>query len=164
MMRVSHIGVAVAILAATPTAVLAQTVGIHAPTSARGRRVVDTALVNALNNFELLGEAAPVKGTDLAVRVLAVAGESGSAKDDESDRVVHWLYIAVSEFGELPTQRLFRFGPFFEPKLDSLVARSAVPVAYVSYGLRDRRQRARIVATVDSSRIAIASTLPRRQN
>ena len=157
MMRVPLFALLVAILAASASTVFAQTVGIKPPASTRGHSVRDTALVNALNNFELLGEAVPVRGTDLAVRVLAVPGASGSAKDGESDREVHWLYFAVSEFGELPTQRLYRFGPFFEPKLDSLVARSGVPVAYIAYGLSERRIRARIVATVDSSRIAIAS-------
>ena len=166
-MQVSRFSLLVAILAvATPPATFAQTVGIQPPVSARGRAVRDTTLVNALNNFELLGEGSPVTGTDLAVRVLAVAGKSRSAKDEESDRVVHWVYVAVSEFGEFPTQRLFRFGPFFDPKLDSLVTHRGVPAAYLSYGLPDRRQRARIVATPDSARIAIASRSdsPRRQN
>ena len=157
MMRVPLFALLMAILAASPSAVFAQTVGIKPPASTRGHSVRDTALVNALNNFELLGEGVPVRGTDLAVRVLAVPGASGSAKDGESDRVVLWLYFAVSEFGELPTQRLYRFGPFFQPTLDSLVARSGVPVAYIAYGLSERRIRARIVATIDSSRIAIAS-------
>lgn len=47
----------------------AQTVGIRPIVAgARVRRIRDTAIVNVLNNFELLGEASPVKRTDLAPR------------------------------------------------------------------------------------------------
>lgn len=146
------------LLFASAAAAAAQTVGIQPPTALRTRVVRDTGLVNALNSFELLGERVPLKGSDLSVRVLSVPGESGSAKDGESDQVVHWLYVAVSEFGELPDQRLYRLGPFFNPKLDSLVAQGRIPVAFVSYGVPPRLQRARIVATLDSVRVTAVRT------
>ena len=131
----------------------AQTVGIRPVANSRLRPVRDTALVNALNNFELLGEARRVKGSDVAVRVFRLAGESGSAKDGESDQVIHWLYVGVSEFGEQAEQRLYRLGPFYDPKLDSLVSRDSVPVAFISYGLKSKRQHAAIVADLDSGRV-----------
>ena len=163
--RVRYVAVGVAgLVIATPAKVAGQTVGVEPPSAIRTRIVRDTGLVNALNNFVLLGQGLPVKRSDLAIRVIAVAGESGSAKDGESDRVVHWLYVSVSEFGELPGQRLYRLGPLFNPKLDSLVAQDSVPTAFVSYGAPSKRQHARIAATLDSVQVtpvgAVSTPIP----
>lgn len=141
------------VLGLSPLSVRAQTAGGQPPGQMRSREIRDTALVNALSNVEILGEAAPVNGTQLAVRVLSLAGASGSARDGESDRVVNWLFVAISDFGEEPEQHVFRLGSFFDPKLDSLVAQGAVPIAFISYGATPKRQRAKVLVTLRSVRL-----------
>ena len=131
-------------------ALSAQMIGVGSPNRLLAVRVRDSALVSAINNGDLLKEAAPVRGTFLAIRVVAVPGVSGSAQDQESDRVVSWLLIAVSEFGELPTQRLYRLGPVFAPVVDSIVAVRGSPLVFISYGVQGRRQRGEVTASLDT--------------
>ena len=99
-------------------------------------------------NGRLLIERDFSRGPGLGVRVIGVAGESGSA-GDESDATVDWLYVGVSEFGEMPPQRVYRLGPVYDPKVIALVVERGLPVLYINYGLPNRRQHARIVVTLD---------------
>jgi len=154
MKTASAVGILMGVLLPFAGESAAQTVGVEPVTLIQQRPVGDSALINAVNNFILLGEGgAPKAGTSLAVRVVEVPGETGSAKDGESDQVVSWLYIAVSEFGEAPRQSLFRLGPLFAPKLDSLVTQRDSAVAFVSYGLPAKPQHARIAVTLDRVRV-----------
>jgi hypothetical protein len=144
------------VLLAAPAIGDAQTVGVGPPAAARRRAVRDTALVNALNNFRVLGEREFIEEAGLRVRVVAVPGASGSARDGESDRAVHWLYVTVSGYGAFPRQRLYRVGPFFAPRLDSLTVDAGAPVAYVSYGVSPNRHQARIEARLERVRVSDA--------
>jgi hypothetical protein len=143
-------------LLAAPAASGAQTVGVGPPAAARRRAVRDTALVNALTNFRVLGEREFLEEAGLRVRVVAVPGAAGSARDGESDRPVHWLYVSVSEYGAFPKRRLYRVGPFFAPRLDSLTLDGRVPVAYVTYGVAPDRHQARLEAGLDRIRVSDA--------
>jgi hypothetical protein len=159
-MKVLVASLAVCVLSSVPAPGLSQTVGVQTPAAIRSRTVQDSALTNALNNFELLGERDFRRESGLMVRLLTVPGESGSARDGESDQVVSWVYIAVSEHDELPRQRLYRVGPLFNPKVDSLVIRDSIPTAFLSYGTDRKRRKARIAASLERIRIADAGSNP----
>jgi hypothetical protein len=131
----------------------AQTVGVGAPATLVAREVRDTALRNVVVNAELLASKNLDKDAGLSVRVIAVTGESGSAIEEETDAVVSWVYLSVSEFGELVEQRAFRLGPVYAPKVDRIVAERRIPVVYLSYGARAHRQVARIELDLKSIRI-----------
>lgn len=146
-----------ALITALPS-VSAQTVGVSQPSKLAKRTIRDTALVNALNNSELMARHEFPRGAGLVVRVFGVPGESGSAKDGESDRVTSWLYFAVSEYGEMPEQRVYRLGPVYDPKVDSLVFRDSVPTAFISYGLRASRHKARVTVTLEALNISAPVT------
>lgn len=60
-------------------------------------------IVKIFNQVELLKE---FKTENLAIRVFMLGNEPGSAGFN-SGEITHDIYIAVSEFGELPNQSLF---------------------------------------------------------
>lgn len=138
----------------------AQTVGTSPPSELHRQLVNDTAVQNIALNGRMLIEHDFLHGPGLAVRVISVAGESGSA-GGESDATIDWLYVGVSGFGEAPPQRVYRLGPVYSPKVDALVIESRVPVLYISYGAPDRRQHARIIVTLDHLSVGLAPTVLR---
>src|SRR5688572_175779 len=97
---------------------VAQTVGIGTPATLRFGAVRDSALLNAVVNARLLAERDLESETGLRIRVLQIAGESSSAQSDGTDEVVHWLYVGVSEIGEIREQRAYRLGPLFNPRVE----------------------------------------------
>jgi hypothetical protein len=135
--------------------VSAQTVGILPPTALHKQEVHDSAIRNIALNGRVLIQRDFLHGLGLAVRVVGVAGESGSA-GDESDATVDWIYIGISGFGEAPPQKVYRIGPMYEPSVEALVIENRLPVLYISYGAPGRRERARIVATLDHLSIGLA--------
>jgi hypothetical protein len=130
-----------------------QTVGVGPPATLRTREVRDTALRNVVVNSEILANKDLDKEAGLSVRVTAIAGESSSAKEEDTDAVVSWIYLSVSEFGEVVEQRAFRLGPVYDPKVDRIVAERRIPVAYLSYGARKHRQTARIEIDLTGLRV-----------
>jgi hypothetical protein len=138
----------------------AQTVGMSPPSELHRQPVSDTAVQNIALNSRMLIEHDFLHDPGLSVRVISIAGESGSA-GGESDATIDWLYVGVSGFGEAPPQRVYRLGPVYSPKIDALVIESRVPVLYISYGAPDRRQHARIVVTLDHLSVGLAPTVPR---
>ena len=138
----------------------AATVGADAPGALRGHRVADQDLVRVLNELDLLVNRQLLAETGLAIRIFSVPHQRGSARDGESDRVVHDLYIAVSDFGEYTSQRVYRIGPVYAPRLESLVVQKRVPVAFVSYGSNAKRRSARLAATLDGVSIRDALGKP----
>ena len=145
--------IAALLLAGGTSASTAQTVGVAPPASLRSRPVRDSALLNVVVNARLLAERDVERETGLIVRVSEVAGASGSAKTGESDAVVHWLYVAVSEMGELVEQRAYRVGPFYDPKVERIVAEGRIPVVYIAYGAPTARRHARIEVDLQGMRI-----------
>ena len=64
-----------------------------------------------------------------------------------------WVYLGVSDFGEVVEQRAFRLGPVYDPKVDRVVAEGHTPVVYLSYGARKHRQTARIEIDLQGLRV-----------
>ena len=143
----------IVLLLATVTPLNAQTVGVGAPTTLRTSEVRDTSLRNIVVNSEILADKNLLSQTGLSVRVIAIAGESGSAKEEETDTVVSWVYLGVSDFGEVVEQRAFRLGPVYDPKVDRVVAEGHTPVVYLSYGARKHRRIARIEIDLQGLRV-----------
>lgn len=67
--------------------------------------------VYLLNRIEVLGE---VRSPDLRIRVLRAIDLPGNAGYGTGE-VTHTVYIAVSEYDELPEQRLFRWTGLLAP-------------------------------------------------
>jgi hypothetical protein len=146
------IGILLLLATVTPS-MSPQTVGVGAPASLRAREVRDTTLRNVVVNSVILANKNLLKEAGLSVRVIAIAGESGSAREEETDTVVSWVYLGVSEFGEMVEQHAFRLGPVYNPKVDRIVAEGRIPVVYLSYGAPKHRQFARIEIDLKGIRI-----------
>jgi hypothetical protein len=145
------VGIILFVAAVTP--LRGQTVGVGPPATLRTREIRDTALRNVVVNSEILANKDLDKEAGLSVRVTAIAGESSSAKEEDTDAVVSWIYLSVSDFGEVVEQRAFRLGPVYDPKVDRIVAERRVPVVYLSYGARKHRQIARIEIDLTGLRV-----------
>jgi hypothetical protein len=131
----------------------AQKVGIAPLSALRPAEVRDSALLNVLLNASVLAERDLDRATGLSVRVLIVPGESGSAQTEDTDEVVSWLYVGVSEFGEVVQQRAYRVGPVYDPKIDRIVAEGRTPVVYLSYGARNTRHHSRVAVDLNGIHI-----------
>lgn len=79
-------------------------------------RVDDFDLVYIMNRVQVLGEVA---NDTLTVRVLSVENLPGSA-DSPSGEVTAEVYVGVSEYDELPEQRLFRFDDLLGPEVERM--------------------------------------------
>jgi hypothetical protein len=135
-----------------------QTVGVGPVSELRAQSVNDSALLNVVVNGRILKEQDLAREARLFVRVVEVAGESGSAKTVGTEEVVSWIYVAVSDYGEVVEQRAYRLGPVYDPKVERLGAENRTPVIYLAYGVRGNRRRARI--TVDLKAITIWPARP----
>ncbi|NBC85096.1 MAG: hypothetical protein GVY25_02780 [Bacteroidetes bacterium] len=78
--------------------------------------VDDVDFVYIMNRVQVLGEVANDR---LAVRVLSVENLPGSA-DSPSGEVTSAVYVGVSEYDELPAQRLFRFEDLMAPEVERM--------------------------------------------
>jgi len=87
--------------------------GVLGQSNLKIEKVEDVRLIKVLNELTLLTEK---KTRQLSIRVFTVGNESGSA-GSASDEITHQIYIATSEYGELPEENLFVIGPFYNPKL-----------------------------------------------
>ena len=146
------------LLTLSATIVDGQTVGVRPVSELRAQSVSDSALLNVVVNGRLMKEQNLAREARLFVRVVEVAGESGSAKTEGTDEVVSWIYVAVSDYGEVVQQRAYRLGPVYDPKVERLVAENRTPVVYLAYGARGNRRRARLA--VDLKGITISATPP----
>jgi len=146
------------LLTLSATIVDGQTVGVRPVSELRAQSVSDSALLNVVVNGRLMKEQNLAREARLFVRVVEVAGESGSAKTEGTDEVVSWIYVAVSDYGEVVEQRAYRLGPVYDPKVERLVAENRTPVVYLAYGARGNRRRARLA--VDLKGITISATPP----
>ena len=107
-------------------------------------RVTDKELVYLLNRIEVLGEA---ESRDLSVRVLQASDLPGSA-GYESGEVTHTVYVAVSEYDELPEQSLFRLSELLAPAFAGSGQEGEVAF-YLSYGALSDRKRVRVVPSLE---------------
>ena len=83
-----------------------------------------------LNRVKILKE---FSADTLFIRVLEVTNESGSAGFANCE-VTSTIYVAVSEYGEYPDQKLYKLTPVYNPKIDISGENSYSPIIYLSYG------------------------------
>jgi hypothetical protein len=108
-------------------------------------KVEDARLIKVLNELSLLTEK---KTRQLSIKVFTVGNESGSAGFAGSDEITHQIYIATSEYGELPEQNLFVIGPFYNPTLFSWSERDGQELT-IEYGEQKSRKTITIKISFD---------------
>lgn len=90
-----------------------------------------------LNGIEILKE---FKTPELSVRIMTLGNLPGSAGFANGE-VTNDLFFAVSEFGELPEQILFRVSEFYNPKIETIdITDIKKPIIKISFGNSGERQ------------------------
>ena len=99
-----------------------------------------------LNGLEILKE---FKTTELSVRIIALGNLPGSAGFANGE-ITHDLFIAVSEFDELPEQNLFRISEFYNPKIETIDSSDIKkPIIEISFGNSTERRRIKFDLTIN---------------
>jgi len=110
-------------------------------------------LVYILNNLEKLSTYKSDSST-LYVTIYSVPNHSGSAGLPSSE-VTNSIYIAVSEYGELPNQNLFRLSDVYNPKFIKWISSKNEPSFILTYGTYNNREKATIKVKLDSLSILV---------
>ena len=97
------------------------------------KEVKNSDLTYVLNNIVKTTRFTDDKNS-LLIRVYVVADASGSAHTEGTDEVTNSIYIAVSNNGETPEQRLFRLASVYNPKLVNWVKTATGPGLVMTYG------------------------------
>jgi hypothetical protein len=95
----------------------------------------DYELISLLNDIKLLQET---ENDVMRIRVFKVENASGSA-GFASGEITHMLYVTTSEFAEVPYQKLFIIGPFYNPKVSEISDANSGQKLTVEYGGHDNR-------------------------
>lgn len=99
-----------------------------------------------LNGIEILKE---FKTAELSVRIMALGNLPGSAGFVNGE-ITHDLFIAVSEFDELPKQNLFRISELYNPKFESIEPLEDTKLMIeISFGKLGERERIKFELTID---------------
>ncbi|WP_456427191.1 hypothetical protein [Rhodocaloribacter sp.] len=98
-----------------------------------------------MNRIECMGRQA---GDDLILKVMSVENVPGSAGQNSCE-VSHDIYLAISEYGELPEQSLFILRDVLYPKVERLGLDNGDPVVYLSVGVKEQRQVYRVTVTLE---------------
>lgn len=113
------------------------------------QKLEDQNLIRILNKAILLTEK---KTTNISIRVFKVGNQSGSAGLANSE-ITHNLYIAVSEYDELPSQSLFTFGPLYNPKANGWSGTGSEQNLAIEYGPHKQRKVLSLKISLDKVEI-----------
>ncbi len=116
-------------------------------------KVDNDDLVYILNNLEKMS----IYKSDtsvLYIRVYSVPDHSGSAKAASCD-VTTTIYIAVSEYGEVPDQSLFKLSSVYNPKFIKWIPSKNEPALVLSYGIADKRKTVTIKVKLNGLNILL---------
>lgn len=108
------------------------------------KKVNDHHVSSILNNIRKTYE---LDATNIFVRVYIVSNKSGSAKQPESDEVTDNIYIAVSEFDEMPRQSLFVLKNIFGDT-DFTLEKGSNDMVIFSFSYRKSGVRTKMTAEV----------------
>lgn len=109
-------------------------------------RIENFEIQELLNGIEILKE---FKTAELSVRIMALGNLSGSARF-ANDEITHDLFIAVSEFDELPKQNLFRISELYNPKFESIEPLEDTKLMIeISFGKLGEREKVKYELTID---------------
>ena len=105
-------------------------------------------LVYVLNNLTKLSQYKSDSSV-LAITVYTVSDPSGSAGRANCE-VTNSIYIAVSEYGEAPDQSLFKLSSVYAPKFVKWMPDKNEPKFIVTYGDKNKREKAIITVMFNS--------------
>ena len=91
--------------------------------------ISDSNIVRIFNNISILEVK---RALEFVVKIFSVGDESGSA-NRESCAITEKVYIAVSEYGEHPLEKLYRLESLYSPRIESIVPEGDTVVILFSY-------------------------------
>ena len=106
-------------------------------------------LVAIINSIQLLKE---FNGNEIAIRIFEHRGIAGSAGFD-SGEVNSNLYIAVSEYDELPEQSLFYVKSFYNPKIIEVSEKGDYVRIELEYGMENARKSISLSVSINELEI-----------
>lgn len=107
-------------------------------------------LIKVFNNCQLIKE---IKTDNLSIRVFLLGNESGSAGFNNCE-ITHDIYIAVSEFGEVPSQSLFRIKDLYSADFNSFRIVNNDKVAIKISYINNDTKYLNLILTIDNLLIA----------
>lgn len=103
-------------------------------------------MVYIMNRIQYQGRKA---GDDLVLRVLTVDNLPGSA-GRSSGEVSQDVYLAISEYDELPEQNLYAIRNVVMPKVEKFALDDGGPVVFISIAMGEHRHIYKVKVTLDN--------------
>jgi len=105
-------------------------------------------VVHLLNNSDLLTNC---QTFNLSIKVFKVVNLPGNSGADNGE-ITNDLYIAISEFGEVPVQKVFTISSIYNPKFISWDTKNQKkPELSIEYGQKNERKKITLQISIDSS-------------
>jgi hypothetical protein len=109
-------------------------------------QIKNSEIVKIFNQVELLKE---FKTENLAIRIFILGNESGSAGFNNGE-ITHNIYIAVSEFDELPNQSLFCIKNLYAMEIENIdYSNDNYAFMEISYIKNDKKKHEKYKITIN---------------
>lgn len=103
--------------------------------------------VESVNTYETF------QGKQLWAKIFTVDNGSGSANNPETHEVSYSLYICIAHYDEYPDSKLYKIGPFRDPKVIRKVDSGSFITFHVSDGYQKDIKTYKIVVSETSLKI-----------
>ncbi len=114
--------------------------------------VDESPLVQILNDLMILSE---YETDDIRIRIFGFYIAPGSGGRSGTEDIMS-IYIAVSEYGEYPEQKLFKLDPLYKPSPVTWDSSSSVPTGQIDYLERGNKIEMSLEVSIEGIKVSSA--------